>query len=551
MKPGPLEVARPRVEIYDTTLRDGSQREGISYGVEDKLRIAERLDAFGVHFIEGGWPGSNPKDEEFFARAADHEWRHAKLAAFGSTRRAGIAPEDDTNLRALVAARTPVCTIFGKSWNLHVTEVLRTSLEENLRMIEDSVAWLRSQNRRVIYDAEHFFNGYRADPGYALETLRAAVQAGAEVVVLCDTNGGSLPWWIEETVREVAALVQHPLGIHAHDDTGCAVANSLAAVRAGVRHVQGTINGYGERCGNANLSVVIPNLELKLGLSTVEATRLPEISELSHFVADVANLTPDAHLAYVGKSAFSHKGGVHVAAMRRTSAAYQHVDPELVGNQMRVVVSDLSGRGNLLSKAEELGVEIDTGVELEALRQIKQAEARGLAYDSAEASVALILRRKSEQYRPLFQVLDYHVQVGRRRDSDRFSEAMVKVRIGEHVLHTAGEGNGPVSALDSALRKALLAAYPAIARIHLADYKVRILDSRRGTAAVTRVLIDSRDDQRAWSTVGASSNIIEASLDALVDAIEYGLIEAGVTRAVALDLPAVEPQETRKTGTVG
>jgi 2-isopropylmalate synthase len=522
------------VEVYDTTLRDGTQREGISYTLEDKLRIAEHLDAFGVTFIEGGWPGSNPKDEEFFARARDQEWKHAKIAAFGSTRRAGLSPSDDASMRALIAAGTEVCTIFGKSSTFQVTEVLRTTLDENLRMIEDSVAFLRSEKKRVVYDAEHFFDGYRRDPSYALETLRAAVRGGAEVLTLCETNGGSMPWDVERIVTEVGRLVNHPLGIHAHDDTGCGVANSLAAVRAGARHVQGTVNGYGERCGNANLSVIIPNLELKLGFRVLEAGKgkLAGISDLSHFVAEVANLAPDAHMAYVGKSAFAHKGGVHVAALRRNPDSYQHVNPELVGNTMRVVVSELSGRGNVLAKAEEMGVTVSDGAEIEALREIKEAENRGLSYEGAEASIALLLQRKAEDYVPLFQVIDYQIQVGKRRGTETFAEAVVKVQVGKQTLHTAAEGNGPVSALDGALRKALAPSYPAVNEIHLADYKVRILDGTEGTEAITRVLIDSQDAHRSWSTVGASSNIIEASMHALVDSIEYGLIQG---RAVLPD----------------
>ncbi|MEO7032787.1 MAG: citramalate synthase [Polyangiaceae bacterium] len=528
----PVKGEAPLVEIYDTTLRDGTQREGISYTLEDKLRIAEHLDAFGVTFIEGGWPGSNPKDEEFFARARDQAWKHAKITAFGSTRRAGLAPDQDPSMRALVAAGTEVCTIVGKTSALHVTEVLRTTLEENLRMIEDSIAYLRSEKKRVVYDAEHFFDGYKRDAGYAIEALRAAIRGGAETVVLCETNGGGLPWDIEQVVREVAKLVAHPLGVHAHDDTGCGVANSLAAVRGGARHVQGTINGYGERCGNANLSVIIPNLELKLGFRALPPGRLAEVSELSHFVAEVANLAPDAHMAYVGKSAFAHKGGIHVAAMRRNPDSYQHVAPELVGNTMRVVVSELSGRGNVLAKAEELGVAISAGTEVEALREIKEAEARGLSYEGAEASIALLLQRKADDYVPLFQVIDYQVQVGKRRGTETFAEAVVKVQVGKNTLHTAAEGNGPVSAMDGALRKALAPSYPAINEIHLADYKVRILDGTEGAEAITRVLIDSQDAHRAWSTVGASPNIIEASMHALVDSIEYGLIQG---RAVLPD----------------
>lgn len=519
--------AETPVEIYDTTLRDGTQREGISYTLEDKLRIADRLDAFGVTFIEGGWPGSNPKDEEFFARARDRAWKHAKITAFGSTRRAGLAPGDDTSMKALIAAGTEVCTIFGKTSVLHVTEVLRTSLDENLRMIEDSVAFLRSEKKRVVYDAEHFFDGYELDSAYAIETLRAAIRGGAEVVTLCDTNGGTMPWDVERLVAEVVRLTGHKVGIHAHDDSGCGVANSIAAVRGGARHVQGTINGYGERCGNANLTVIIPNLELKLGFRALEAGRLAEISELSHFVAEVANLAPDAHMAYVGRSAFAHKGGVHVAAMRRNADSYQHVAPELVGNTMRVVVSELSGRGNVLAKAEELGVEVSAGTEVEALKDIKEAEARGLSFEGAEASIALLLRRKAADYAPLFHVIDYQVQVGKRRGTQTFAEAVVKVQVGKHVLHTAADGNGPVSALDAALRKALAPLFPALNQIHLADYKVRILDGTEGTEAITRVLIDSQDAHRSWSTVGASANIIEASIHALVDSIEYGLLQSG------------------------
>jgi 2-isopropylmalate synthase len=517
-----------RVEVYDTTLRDGTQREGISYTLDDKVRIAQRLDEIGVTFIEGGWPGSNPKDAEFFARARDIEWKTALIAAFGATRRAGIDPGDDPSIQALLSAHTPVCTLFGKSSTLHVLEVLRTTLEENLAMIESSVAFLRAAGKRVVYDAEHFFDGYTADASYAVETLRAAVRGGAEVIALCDTNGGNLPWRIEEVVRDVASRLNHPLGIHAHDDTGCGVANSVAAMRAGARHVQGTINGYGERCGNANLCVIIPNLELKLGLRCVPPGKLSELSELSRFVADVANLTHDEHMAYVGRSAFAHKGGVHVAAMRRNSDSYQHIDPTLVGNRMRVVVSELSGRGNVLSKAEELGVSVDQGAEVEALREIKEAEARGMSYESAEASVALLLERKSKSYVPLFEVLDYQAIVGQRRGGATFVEATVKVQVGDQVMHTAADGNGPVSALDAALRKALAPVYPEVERVHLADYKVRILDGTDGTSSTTRVLIDSRNETRSWSTVGASGNIIEASLRALIDSIEFALLDARV-----------------------
>jgi 2-isopropylmalate synthase len=534
---------RPVVEIYDTTLRDGSQREGISYTLEDKLRIADRLDGFGVSYIEGGWPGSNPKDMEFFERGRERHWKNAKLAAFGMTRRANGRAEDDKNLQALIQAGTPACTVVGKTSTLHVTEVVRTTLDENLRMIEESVAFLCSSGREVIYDAEHFFDGYKLDAAYALETLRAAKRGGARTLVLCETNGGGLPWDVQEVVRRVAAELQHPLGIHAHDDTGCGVANSLAAVLGGARHVQGTINGFGERCGNANLSVIIPNLELKLGYRALRPGKLAEVTELSLFVADVANVTHDSHMAYVGRSAFAHKGGIHVAAMRRHADSYQHVAPEKVGNLMRVVVSELSGRGSVLSKAEELGVKIDEGAEVETLNEIKAAEARGLSFESAEASVALLLLRKAKGYTPLFQVLDYQAQVGQRHGSETFAEGMVKVRVGEQVLHTVADGNGPVGALDAALRKALAPMYPAVEHMRLADYKVRILDGTEGTSAITRVLIDSRDEHGSWSTVGASANIIEASMQALVDSIEYGLVKQGVTEATG---PASE--QIRRVG---
>lgn len=532
----PEPASSKQLRIYDTTLRDGTQREGISLTVRDKLRIAQRLDRFGVSFIEGGWPGSNPKDAEFFARAKDMDWSHAQLTAFGATRRAKGGPAADPSMRALVDSGVEVCTIFGKSWTLHVKDVLRIQLEQNLEMIEDSCAFLVSEGRRVVYDAEHFFDGYAADPQYAIETLRAAVRGGAEVLALCDTNGGSMPWTVEEVVAQVRSAVgEHPIGIHAHNDGGCAEANSLAAVRAGARHVQGTINGYGERCGNANLTVLIPNFSLKMGLGCVPEGHLSELSELSDFVAEVANVAIDRHMPYVGHSAFAHKGGVHVAAMRRSGESYQHIEPELVGNRMRVVVSELSGRGNVLSKAEELGVDVEAGAEIEALQLIKEAEARGLSYESAEASVALLLKRRAVDYRPLFDVLDYQVQVGQRFGTETFAEAVVKVQVGQQVLHTAAEGLGPVSALDGALRKALVPVYPQTARIHLADYKVRILDSQHGTEAITRVLIDSRDETRSWSTVGASQNIIEASMQALVDGIEYGLLAGGLSHDDALD----------------
>lgn len=519
-----LNGSGPVVEVYDTTLRDGTQMEGMSLSCDDKLRIAEHLDALGVGYIEGGWPGSNPKDAEFFERARDFPWKNVTLAAFGSTCRAQLRAEDDKQLRTLLEAQTPVCTIFGKTWNMHVTEVLRTSLAENLRMIEESVAFLRGNERRVIYDAEHFFDGYKSDPEYALETLRAAMRGRAETLVLCDTNGGSMPWEVETIVQAVRdAFPEARLGIHAHDDGECGVANSVAAVRAGAHHVQGTVNGYGERCGNANLCSIIPDVELKLGLRCLPEGGLQQLYDLAHFVAEIANLSPDDHAAYVGRSAFAHKGGVHVSAIRRHPQSYEHVDPALVGNSSRVVVSELSGRSNVLSKAEELGLQVSADHGGRVLEKIKELEARGFAYEAAEASVALLMARQQIDYEPPFEVLDFQAGVGRRSGGGMFAEATVKVRIGDEVVHTAGEGNGPVSALDSALRKALLPSFPEVGDIHLSDYKVRILDGHSGTGATTRVLIDSQSTHDTWSTVGASSNIIEASLQALIDSIEYGL----------------------------
>ncbi len=515
------------VRIYDVTLRDGTQREGLSLSAADKIRIAMMLDALGVAFIELGWPGSNPKDAEAFAMARDVPWVNASLAAFGSTRRAGCPVDADPQVEALLATRAPTCTIFGKSSLLHVREVLRVDPDENLRMIEDTVRYLAASGRRVIYDAEHFFDGYKADPEYALETLRAAERGGAELVTVCETNGGALPWEVEEQVASVVAAMRRvPVGIHAHDDTGCGVANSIAAVRAGASLVQGTINGYGERCGNANLCSIIPNLELKMGIRCLRAGALEEFTHVAWQVADIANLAPDPHAAYVGRSAFAHKGGVHVAAIRRHPRAYEHIDPALVGNRTRVVVSELSGRGNVLSKAEEYDVELEAGAESAVLRGLKEREARGFAFEAAEASVALMMRRESPSYVAPFQLVEYKVIVGQREGQEAFSEATIKLRVRGEVVHTAAEGNGPVGALDAALRKALVAAYPGVNGIRLEDYKVRILDSVNGTDAIVRVMIDSSYGEARWSTVGASSNVLEASWLALADGIEYGLAEA-------------------------
>jgi 2-isopropylmalate synthase len=514
------------LQIYDTTLRDGTQSEGFTLSSNDKVRIAQKLDELGVAFIEGGWPGSNPKDVEFFERARDIEWKNSLIAAFGSTCRVKGGPEDDANIKALIDSRTPVCTIFGKTWTLHVKDVLLTTLEDNLRIIEQSVAYLKANGKRVIYDAEHFFDGYKADPLYALECLRAAIRGGAETVVLCDTNGGTLPWEVEGMLRELTPALAHPFGIHTHNDSECAVVNSLVAVREGAVQVQGTINGVGERCGNANLVSIMADLELKMGYCCLPEGNIRSLYDLSHFVVEVANITPDEHLPFVGKSAFAHKGGVHVAAMRRNAKSYQHVKPELVGNKMRVVVSDLSGRGNLLSKAEEHGVEVEGNEVVPVLNEIKELEARGFSFEAAEASVAMMLKRQEYGYKPPFELVDFFVNVEHRQGRGIFAEAMVKVRVQGELLHTAAEGDGPVNALDNALRKALLSYYPQLADFHLSDYKVRILDSDHGTEAITRVLIDTRNSTSRWSTVGASTNIIEASWRALADSMEYGLMVA-------------------------
>lgn len=514
------------VALYDTTLRDGSQREGISFTVEDKLRITERLDELGIHYIEGGWPGSNPKDAEYFRRVRGRTFRYARIAAFGMTRRPGRRAEEDENLRALLEAETPVVTVVGKSWDLHVHRVLETTLEENLAMIRESVALLKAHRREVVYDAEHFFDGWKRNPDYALATLRAAAEGGADWIVLCDTNGGSMPWEIEEGVEAARRAVPVPLGIHAHNDAELAVANSLAAVRRGVRQVQGTINGYGERVGNANLISIIANLKLKMGIDCVNDAQLARLTEISRFVAEVANLPHDSHQPYVGTSAFAHKGGIHVAALLKAEESYQHIDPSRVGNVKRVLVSELSGRGNIVAKAMEFGIRLDPDdpAVQTVVRQIKALENEGFYFEDAEASVILMLQRARPDYVPPFRVLDYVVMVERRDGRSPLAEAAVKVLVGGEVVHTAAEGNGPVNALDAALRKALLPCYPQLARIHLTDYRVRILNGDAGTAARVRVWIESTDGRRVWRTVGASTNILEASRLALEDSLEFGLL---------------------------
>lgn len=516
-----------QILLYDTTLRDGTQGEGISLSCNDKLKIAKKLDEFGVHYIEGGWPGSNPKDAEFFARQGELKLKNAKIAAFGSTRYKGATCDADANVQALVAANTPVVTLVGKSWDLHVHHVLETDPEENLDMILESVQYFKARQKEVVYDAEHFFDGYKANPDYALLTLEAAVKGGADCLVLCDTNGGSTPWEVEEITRRVAdRFAQVQVGIHAHNDAELGVANTLAGVRGGAMHVQGTINGYGERVGNANLISVIPDLQLKLGCHCVNGEQLASLTRLSRYVDELANLAPNDHQPYVGQSAFAHKGGIHVAAVRKVEHSYQHIDPQLVGNQKRTLVSELSGRGNILDKAESLGLDTSREEARQVLQQIKELENEGYIFEGAEASVDMMLRRASQNYRPPFEVIDFMVLTENRQGRGLFTEATVKVKVDDEIRHTVSEGNGPVNALNAALRRALYQDFPQLRNIHLSDYKVRILDSDSGTAAKTRVMIDFYDvtQPKTWTTVGAHTNIIEASWRAIIDSMEYALL---------------------------
>ncbi len=516
-----------RVSVLDTTLRDGAQREGISFSVKDKLRIAQKLDELGVAYIEGGWPGSNPKDTEFFARARDISFRYARLAAFGSTRRASIAVEQDSSVVAMVEARVPVAVIVGKSSAMHVTEVLATTLDENLAMIRDTVRFLKEAGMEVLYDAEHFFDGYKLDAGYALQTAQIAAEAGADIVVLCDTNGGSLPMEIARTVAAIhRALPRVTLGFHGHDDTGVAVANTLAAVEAGARHVQGTMNGYGERCGNANLCTIIPNLQLKMGYAALANGDVSILTETARYVSEIANLRPDDHAPYVGQSAFAHKAGLHVNALLKVVDSYQHIDPAMVGNKMRVLVSELAGRGSIAQKLTELALEVELSAdEIRRIAQrIKHLENQGFQFEGAEGSFELLVRRSQPGYRPPFEVLDFLVLVEKRSDADILAEATVKARVNGIIMHTAAEGEGPVNALDKAMRKAFLPFYPQLDTVQLTDYKVRILDEQAATGAPTRVLIDASDGERTWTTVGCSVNIIEASFQALLDSMELPLL---------------------------
>lgn len=514
------------VKIYDTTLRDGAQGEGVSFSLEDKLKIAKKLDALGMHYIEGGWPGSNPKDIGFFQKVRSLRLKNSKIASFGSTRKPHKKAGEDTNLQTLVRAGTDVITVFGKSWLLHVKEVLKTTPEENMEMIRDTIAFLKEKTKEVFYDAEHFFDGFRDDPGYALKTLKAAEEAGADVIVLCDTNGGTMPDEVRAAFREAGKMVKTPLGAHMHNDSDTAVANTIVAVKEGAVQVQGTINGYGERSGNANLCSVIPNLKLKLGIDCVSDRSLAMLTEVSHFVAEIANLVPQVNQPYVGLSAFVHKAGVHADAVQKQSRSYEHIEPEKVGNKRRILVSELSGKSSIVFKAEEFGLDLkkDDKKIGSILKKLKDLEHEGYQFEGAEASFELMVRKIIGQHKKAFNLKGFKVVV-EKHDGKMVSEATIRLTVKGKEEHTAALGDGPVNALDNALRKALEQFYPVLKEMHLTDYKVRIINPETATGAKTRVLIESSDDEDTWGTVGVSENIIEASWQALVDSIEYKLMK--------------------------
>ncbi|MCC6848224.1 MAG: citramalate synthase [Deltaproteobacteria bacterium] len=515
------------IQVYDTTLRDGCQAEDITFTLDDKLRIAERLDAFGIHYVEGGWPGSNPRDAAFFAEAKKLRLTHARIAAFGSTRRYGVTCDVDPNVRMLLAAETPVVTIVGRTWDVPVEHDLRVPLDANLEIIDDTVRHLRARVDEVIFDAEHFFDGYRSNPGYALACLRTAAEAGATLLCLCDTRGGSVPTFVGAATRAARSAVAAPLGIHCHNDAELAVANSLAAVEAGAVQVQGVINGFGERCGNANLCSIIANLQLKLGHTCVPAGSLATLQQLSHFIDELANREPDKRQAYVGLSAFAHKGGLHVAAVQRRRDIYEHIDPALVGNHQRVLLSDLSGRSNIVYKAREFGIDLDSRdpAIVQLLADLKDLESRGYQYEGAEASFELLMQRALHGYERRFRLIGFRVIDEKRLENEPpLSEATIMLAGPDGKMeHTAATGNGPVQALDGALRKALIQFFPEIQEVALHDFKVRVLGSDGGVGAIVRVLIESGDAHDRWGTVGVSHNLIEASWQALVDALDYKL----------------------------
>ena len=516
-----------KVELYDTTLRDGAQTEGVSYSVSDKLRITRKLDELGINYIEGGWPGSNPKDMQFFKQAKKLRLKTAKICAFGATARPHLKPEKDANIKSLLKAETEVVTVFGKSWTLHVKDVLKTTLDQNLKMISSSVKYLKSKRRKVIYDAEHFFDGAKDDFTYALKTLLAAEEAGADVIVLCDTNGGMLTSSLVEIIKKVRPKLNTPLGIHTHNDSGLAVANTIAAVEEGAGHIQGTINGYGERCGNADLVICIANLKLRLGIDCVSRSQLKKLTQASRFVSELSNMRHQNNQPFVGESAFAHKGGVHINAMVKHPLTYEHIKPALVGNRSRFLVSELSGRTSILLKAKqlELGLEKETPHTKKILKTLQDLEHQGYQFEAAEGSFELLMKKAMKKYKKFFDLEGFRVIIEKSRDGKLNSEAAIKLKVNKIEEHTASAGDGPVNALDNALRKALLEFYPAIASMHLTDFKVRVLDERAGTAAKVRVLIQSQDEKDSWGTVGVSENIIEASWQALVDSIEYKLLK--------------------------
>lgn len=517
----------PEVKLYDTTLRDGAQGEGISYSVADKLRIARELDKAGLHYVEGGWPGANSKDMEFFLKMAQSGLKSARLVAFGSTRRPLSRAEDDANVSGLLKSRADIITIFGKTWDLHVSDVLKTTLEENLEMIRDSVQFLVSKGKTVFYDAEHFFDAYNANKEYSLKTILAAQDAGAKVICLCDTNGGTLTSRISAVIKEIRPQLTVGLGIHCHNDAGLAVANSIAAVEAGAVMVQGTINGIGERCGNADLIPIIANLKLKLGINCISDADLKNLTHLSHFVAEVSNLRQKNDQPYAGSSAFAHKGGVHINAMMKNPRTYEHIDPAIVGNHRRMLVSELGGKTGILMRAKAL--ELDLAKEdpktKKILKLVQDMEAKGYHFEAAEASFELLMKRALGKYKKFFELEGFRVVIEKISDKKITSEAIIKLKVKGQKEHTAAEGDGPVNALDSALRKALKDFYPALSKMQLSDFKVRVLDEKAGTAAKVRVLIQSQDDADTWSTIGVSENIIEASWQALVDSVEYKLLK--------------------------
>jgi len=524
-----------RVKIYDVTLRDGTQGEDISFSIHDKLRIAQKLDELGVHYIEGGWPGSNERDEGFFEEAKKLRLKKAKIAAFGSTRRAKVTCEDDGSIQALLQAETPAVTIVGKSWDFHVTEALKISLEANLEVIHDSVTYLKERVDEIFFDAEHFFDGYKNNPKHTLEAIGAAYDAGADVLVLCDTNGGTMPWEIEAIVREVNLKLDNPhLGIHTHNDGEVGVANTLYAVREGVRQVQGTINGYGERCGNANLCSIIPDLKLKLGVDCLDENELMRLYETSHFIHELTNLPAIKHRPFVGESAFAHKGGLHVSAVMKNSETYEHVRPEVVGNRRRILISDLSGRSNILYKAKELGVELDPKDErvIAILNELKKLENEGYEFEGADASFELLVRKAIGEYRKPFYLKSARTITEKRtEEEDPTTEATIIVEVDGVSEHMAAIGNGPVHAMDQVLRKALERFYPNLREVKLKDYRVRVLSAKKGTDAVVRVLIESGDGESDWSTVGVSENIVEASWKALIDSIDYKILKDEAKKA--------------------